>query len=128
MRIPAFLTTIVLSFTMLTACASGTEPNDTSLSGKDDGKYPIDINQNANWHDLSEDRIDLGDDQSKLRGVVESTPGVRPGMVFLIGADAWVNAKFTEDVSASEKEQIELELKKALIKAVPRYEIHLNLK
>jgi hypothetical protein len=121
-----FLSVAAISM-LLTACAQGTEPNDTSLEGQEDVTYPIDVNQNPNWHNLREDRLDLGDDQSKFRSTVAMVDGVEPGMVILIGSDAWVNASFTGEFTAEEKKEIRKQLKKALIKAVPRYEIHLNL-
>ncbi|OZM56765.1 hypothetical protein CIB95_11130 [Lottiidibacillus patelloidae] len=122
----AFLSVVTISM-LLAGCAQGTEPNDTTLEGQEDVAYPIDVNQNPNWHNLREDRADLGDDQSKFRATVNMVEGVEPGMVIIIGNDAWVNASFTKNFSTKEKKEIRNELKKSLIKAMPRYDLHLNL-
>jgi hypothetical protein len=126
MRI-TFLSVVAISM-LLVGCAQGTEPDDTTLQGQEDVAYPMDANQNPNnWHNLREGRADLGDDQSKFEETVNMVEGVDPGMVILIGSDAWVNATFTENFTKEEKKEIRKELKKALIRAVPRYEIHLNV-
>jgi hypothetical protein len=125
MRI-AFLSVVTISM-LLAGCAQGTEPNDTTLEGQEDATYPMDVNQNPNWHNLREDRADLSDDQSKFRATVSMTEGVSPGMVIIIGNDAWVNASFTKKFSDEEKKEIRKKVKKSLIKAMPRYELHLNL-
>jgi hypothetical protein len=121
------LISFAASICMMTACSAGTEPNDTSLAGQNDTHYPIDVNQNANWHSLNEGRLDLGDDQNKIRAMVDEMEGIEPGMVMIIGADAWVNATYSDGLSKEERKELHDKLETSLRKAVPRYHIHLDL-
>lgn len=94
---------------------------------RDDDKRDYSINTNPNFIDLTEDRPDIGDDQEKIVQVIQRYTEFQPGSVFVNGRDAWVTVHTTEKFSDKEKKVVRKDLHRTLIKAMPRYDIHLKI-
>lgn len=92
----------------------------------DEYRYDGYINQTPSFKTLDRHRIDLGDDEDKIRSILAEEEGVTPGTVFILGKDVWVNATLdTKDKKEIEKKKKELQ--KVLSKAMQRYDIHLRM-
>ncbi|SDZ45159.1 hypothetical protein SAMN05421736_11341 [Evansella caseinilytica] len=63
----------------------------------------------------------IGEDQDTMERIVHDIPGVSPGMIILVGGQAWVNIMFEENVTDSEQENQVREIERRLIEANPRY-------
>ncbi|MGO4889135.1 hypothetical protein ACJ2A9_15400 [Anaerobacillus sp. MEB173] len=85
------------------------------------------INHSPSFKTLDNTRPDLGDDEQMIRLVVANEKGIRPGLVAIIGKDAWVNVHFTDSYPKNEREKKLNALKKSLNDAIPRYDVHLNV-
>ena len=94
---------------------------------RDDDNRDYSINTNPNFIDLTEDRPDIGDDQEKIVQVIQRYTEFQPGSVFVNGRDAWVTVHTTEKFSDKEKKVVRKDLHRTLIKAMPRYDIHLKI-
>ncbi|MCA1032120.1 hypothetical protein LCL95_13875 [Bacillus timonensis] len=138
-----FITAILLL--LLSACSWN--PNDeyhaqeedkngtklmTNKDDKDFYKHNLDdqdytTNQNPNFIDLTEDRLDIGDDQAKIVDVIETYTNYEPGAVIVNGQEVWVTVHTDKDFSKEEEKAARKALHKRLIKAMPRYEIHVKI-
>ncbi|OLO42263.1 hypothetical protein BTR23_03295 [Alkalihalophilus pseudofirmus] len=83
------------------------------------------INHSASFRTPTTTRQDLGDDQDKIREIVE-LEGFTPGMIITAGSHAWVNVRDDGTYQGKVKEKKMRELQTALKQGIPRYQIHLN--
>lgn len=83
------------------------------------------VNHSASFRTLTPDRQDLGDDQDKIREIVE-LKGFRPGMIIMAGSHVWVNVDDDGNFEGKAKEKKLKELRTALRQGIPRYQIHVN--
>jgi hypothetical protein len=93
-----------------------------------DEQFTYDTNQNPNFVDLAENRPDIGDDQDKFREVVDKYTEFEPGSVIINGNDAWVTVWSKRNLSEKEKVKLTKDLRYHLMKAMPRYDIHINIR
>ena len=85
-------------------------------------------NQNPNFLDLSEDRLDYGDDQNKFVEVIELNSDLEPGPVYITGDTARVTAYAPSGISKKEKKRVHKELKEKFLEVTPRYHVKLTIK
>lgn len=143
---------LLVMFGLVLAACSPVDPPDVAKSGNDsnnnrpedvvfddrnnvpddDDDLVDDVDQNPNFPNISKNRTDqgmrdMGDDQDMLRTVVEGMPEFEPGMISIVGDEAWVNVRLAEKLSKEERQKRIKELEARLMKAMPRYEVHLNV-
>lgn len=104
------------------------------LNDKEDGFYNRNLrdedyttNLNPNFLDLTEDRLDIGDDQEKIVQVIQQYTEFTPGSVIVNGRDAFVTVHTTKHYKGKERKEVKKDLHRRLIKAMPRYDIHLRI-
>ncbi len=85
-------------------------------------------NQNPNFLDLSEDRLDYGDDENKFAEVIQMNSDLEPGPVYITGDTARVTAYAPSGISKKEKKRVENELKEKFLEVTPRYHVKLKIK
>lgn len=85
------------------------------------------MNHSPSFITLDNDRTDLGDDQDMIRSIVAREKGLSPGMVMMVGKDVWVNVHFDGAYQENERQEMTKQLRENLKKAMPRYDIHLNI-
>lgn len=85
-------------------------------------------NQNPNFLYLSNERPDLGTDIDKARDVVKRTNEYRPGSIWINGNKMWVTVYKKGMLSPEQKIAIAAQVRKKLIEALPRYDIHVKVK
>jgi hypothetical protein len=140
--LPILLTAIVLS-----GCAAGNHNYSEFKSHRQDGDgarilngnnnegfYERNLkdedyttNLNPNFLDLTEDRPDIGDDQEKIVQVIQQYTEFQPGSVIVNGRDAYVTVHSTKHFEGKERSKVKKDLHRRLIKAMPRYDIHLRI-
>jgi hypothetical protein len=140
-------------FVLLSACAvnpnhSDYEENSLDKDGtrlmtydKDDQAYkrylskdfyndfanPEKTNQNPNFISLTEGSANNRADVNKIAQVIEKYTDYRPGSIWINGRDAWVTVHATKNVSQEQREKDRDKIYKTLTRAMPRYQIHLNM-
>lgn len=104
------------------------------LNDKEDGFYDRNLrdeeyttNLNPNFLDLTEDRLDIGDDQEKIVQVIQQYTEFTPGSVIVNGRDAYVTVHSTKHFEVKDRKKVKKDLHRRLIKAMPRYDIHLRI-
>lgn len=85
-------------------------------------------NQNPNFLDLSEDRLDYGDDENKFAEVIQMNSDLEPGPVYITGDTARVTAYAPSGISKEEKKRVHRELKEKFLEVTPRYHVKLTIK
>lgn len=135
----------ILSFIFLAACSQnqgkgnlfgGNEGRDgtTLISNRlDEQEYntrewTMDA-QNPNFPktDRNRDRINNGTDIDKARQIIEDTNEFRSGPIWINGDDMWVTAYKRGIISDRQRVKDASELRKKLIKALPRYHIQIKI-
>ncbi|WP_026672786.1 hypothetical protein [Alkalihalobacterium bogoriense] len=81
-------------------------------------------NHSTSFRTLTPRRQDLGDDEEKIRYVIEQE-GLRAGAVIIAGSHAWVNV-YGDGLSAEEQKEKEKQARQSLQRIVPRYQVHVN--
>ncbi|ADU32326.1 hypothetical protein [Evansella cellulosilytica] len=61
------------------------------------------------------------DDHEMIENIVHNTPGVTPGMVMIVGSNAWVNVSFEERINGNVSSEQVREIERQLYEANPRY-------
>lgn len=79
------------------------------------------------YSNIGSKNLNIGHDQDMIRYMVGHTQGFDPGMVAIVGNDAWVFAKISSDFSEEERERKVGQLQDQLEGGMPRYDIHLNI-
>ncbi|MCE7792455.1 hypothetical protein K8O68_08500 [Salipaludibacillus sp. CUR1] len=77
------------------------------------------------FRSLDTPRQTEADDQDKIETAIYDMPGVTPGMVILIGGNAWVNVMLEDQYETSSQEQesqILADIEKRLKEVNPRYD------
>ncbi|WP_059104154.1 hypothetical protein [Shouchella shacheensis] len=90
-----------------------------------DPHEPGEVNTGTSYKNMSSNKQSLGDDQDQVREIIE-THGFRSGMVILHGSDVYVNVHNDQNWDAGEEETQLKNLRKALQREVPRYDVHLR--
>jgi hypothetical protein len=88
---------------------------------------PEKTNQNPNFISLTEGSANNRADVNKIAEVIEKYTGYRPGSIWINGRDAWVTVHATKNVSQEQREKDRDKIYKTLVRAMPRYQIHLNM-
>ncbi|WP_209123379.1 hypothetical protein [Alkalihalobacillus sp. BA299] len=83
------------------------------------------INHSASFRTLTPERQDLGDDQDKIREIIVQE-GFAPGMIITAGSHAWVTVTSDGNFEGEKREKKLQELRAALQRGIPRYQVHLN--
>ncbi|QOR66529.1 hypothetical protein IM538_22685 [Cytobacillus suaedae] len=139
--LPFLLTAIILA-----GCTAGNhnysefkshrqhDNNARILNENEGGFYQRDLedqdyttNLNPNFIDLTEDRPDIGDDQEKIVQVIQQYTEFTPGAVIVNGRDAYVTVHTTKHYKGKERKEVKKDLNRRLMKAMPRYDIHLRI-
>ncbi|MDQ0214161.1 hypothetical protein J2S13_000557 [Oikeobacillus pervagus] len=140
-----FLIAICMSLSLLTACQM--DDNEGSLfsqredrdgtrfvTNKDRDDLSLrnvqtdrtNTNQNPNFIDLSTDQPTRGTDINKAREVVELFTNYEAGPVWINGRQMYVTVYTDQD--AKQSKDAEASLKKKLTKALPRYQMNVNIR
>lgn len=64
----------------------------------------------------------ISEEQEMIEGIVYELADVEPGMVIIVGNQAWVNIMFDNNLPVEERERIVIDLEKRLYQANPKYE------
>jgi hypothetical protein len=88
---------------------------------------PEKTNQNPNFISLTEGSTNDRADVNKIAQVIEEYTNYEPGSIWLNGNDAWVTVHAPHRLSKQEKEKDRERIYKLLAKAMPRYDIHVNM-
>ncbi|WP_017725972.1 tautomerase family protein [Halalkalibacterium ligniniphilum] len=83
-------------------------------------------NTSTSFRTMNRGRQHLGDDQERIRSIIQDQFDLNSGMVIIAGSHAWVNVKFPEGISREQKDERLAELEKALQQGIPRYRVHVN--
>jgi hypothetical protein len=71
--------------------------------------------------------LNIGHDQDMIRYLVGNTEGFDPGLITIVGKDAWVFAKISPQYAEDERKEMTDRLHDSLQTQMPRYDIHLNI-
>ncbi len=82
------------------------------------------------YRDPKAARQDIGEDQDMIENIVYETEGVTPGMVVIVGGQAWVNIMFNDNgqgLTQQDQDQKVSEVEEKLKQANPRYEYRVSV-
>ncbi len=85
-------------------------------------------NPGPDFLDLTESRPDRTNDQNKLEEAIRNDNELSLGRVIINGDQIHVNVFTTENLSGYEMTKKRKEIHEKMITALPRYDIHVNLK
>ncbi|GAE27895.1 hypothetical protein JCM9140_4062 [Halalkalibacter wakoensis JCM 9140] len=88
-------------------------------------QHPGEINTGTSFKSLHRERRHLGNDQELIHHIVEEH-GMDAGMVIIAGHHAFVNVAPRADMNDEDKEKEMKKLRRALLREVPRYEVHVR--
>ncbi|WP_078378602.1 hypothetical protein [Sutcliffiella halmapala] len=101
---------------------------DTGFYKRDLDSEDYNTNQNPNFLDLTENRLDYGDDQDKFAEVITMNSDLQPGRVYITGDTARVTAYHDGTLSKEEKSKLKKHLAKKFVDVTPRYRVKLTIK
>lgn len=107
--------------------AFGLGPLADPLSVGDEGARDPYGRTPTRYSNVGSKNLNIGADQDKIRRIVAATDGFDPGIVTIVGNDAWVFARISPEYTDEEKEEKIEELHRRLQFAMQRYDIHLNI-
>lgn len=80
----------------------------------------------ASFRTLTNERQNLGDDQSIIHQVIHDQYGFEMGMVMIAGSHAYVRVTPPPQLDEQQKKAEMTKLKKALQQQIPRYQVHIR--
>ncbi|MBA2874458.1 hypothetical protein [Thermaerobacillus caldiproteolyticus] len=89
---------------------------------------PEKTNQNPNFISLTEGSENNQADVRKAVQVIEKYTNYEPSSVWINGNDMWVSVQAPDSVSTRQREKDRTRLYELLTKAIPTYDIHVNIK
>ncbi|MCM3714261.1 hypothetical protein [Halalkalibacter oceani] len=80
----------------------------------------------TSFRTLTNERQNLGDDQSLIHQIIHDQFGFEMGMVVIAGSHAYVKVTPPPELDAQQKKAEMTKLKEALQQQIPRYQVHIR--
>ncbi|MBM7551781.1 hypothetical protein [Thalassobacillus pellis] len=127
-----WIATIALAGLVLTACG-GNEGNSRGVSEDEQGAYFTNDAPTDNYHPRTMrnvgDTWGLKQDRELIRSAAESVPGVEVQRVIIDSTTARVTANIEqENLSDADKQEWIAQIKQAIERAMPRYDIRVRVR